>query len=234
MKTDTPAHPHPSLKHLEGVIFDMDGVIVDSEPRHQQAFMDIFHEIGYADNHAIQFEDYLGKSDRAVWDDFMEIHQPSFSIEDLTARKQNRLIDLLQSEQPIFETLPQLVEKLSQRFSLSVASGSLHPVIDVVLELEDLRRFFPTVVSVEDVLKGKPAPDIFLRAAEGMNVKPDKICVIEDSAAGVQAGKSAGMSVIAITNSLEPAALSMADFVVDDYESIESLLLGSSNKLNPQ
>ena len=164
----------------------------------------------------------------------MEIHQPSFSIEDLTARKQNRLIDLLQSEQPIFETLPQLVEKLSQRFSLSVASGSLHPVIDVVLELEDLRRFFPTVVSVEDVLKGKPAPDIFLRAAEGMNVKPDKICVIEDSAAGVQAGKSAGMSVIAITNSLEPAALSMADFVVDDYESIESLLLGSSNKLNPQ
>ncbi len=61
MSSIDPTHPHPSLRHIEGIIFDMDGVIVDSEPRHQQAFMDIFHEIGYADNHGIQFEDYLGK-----------------------------------------------------------------------------------------------------------------------------------------------------------------------------
>jgi len=225
ISNDSPL-PHPSLKHVEGVIFDMDGVIVDSEPRHQQAFMDIFHEIGYAHNHSIKFDDYLGKSDRAVWDDFIAIHQPEYSIEDLTARKQNRLIDLIQEEQPIFETLPELVEKLYPKFTLSVASGSLHPVIDVVLEIENLRRFFPTVVSSQDVAKGKPAPDIFLRAADLMKVSPDKICVIEDAAAGVQAGKSAGMSVIAITNSLPSSALVNADFVVSDYESIESLLLG--------
>ena len=199
---------------------------MDSEPRHQQAFMDVFHEIGYAENHNIQFDDYLGKSDRAVWDDFMAMHQPTFSIEDLTERKQNRLINLLQTEQPIFETLPELVEKLSKQFALSVASGSLHPVIDVVLEIQDLRRFFPTVVSVQDVPKGKPEPDIFLRAAELMEISPDKICVIEDSAAGVQAGKSAGMTVIAITNSLPAKALTKADFVVEDYSSIDSLLLG--------
>ena len=226
MTSVAPALPDPSLRHIEGIIFDMDGVIVDSEPRHQQAFMDIFHEIGYADNHGIQFEDYLGKSDRAVWDDFISMHQPPYSIEDLTSRKQNRLIDLIQKEKPIFETLPALVEKLARKFKLSVASGSLHPVIDVVLKLENLRNFFPNVVSSQDVPKGKPAPDIFLKAADSMLVSPDKICVIEDAAAGIQAGKSAGMTVIAITNSLPSSALSQADIVVSDYESIESLLLG--------
>lgn len=220
--------PHPSLRDIKGVIFDMDGVIVDSEPRHQRAFMDIFHEIGYGHNHSIRFEEYLGKSDRAVWDDFIAIHQPDYSLEDLTARKQNRLINLIKEEKPIFETLPGLLETLSKHFTLSVASGSLHPVIDVVLEIENLRRFFPTVVSSQDVAKGKPAPDVFLRAAEGMNINPAEICVIEDAAAGVQAGKSAGMTVIAITNSLESKALKQADFVVHDYESIEILLLGKS------
>ncbi|MDA7665788.1 HAD-IA family hydrolase, partial [Verrucomicrobia bacterium] len=68
--------------------------------------------------------------------------------------------------------------------------------------------------------------DIFLKAADSMQVSPDKICVIEDAAAGIQAGKSAGMTVIAITNSLPSSALSQADIVVSDYESIESLLLG--------
>ena len=190
---DNTSLPAPTLRHIKGVIFDMDGVIVDSEPRHQQAFMDVFHEIGYAETHGIRFEDYLGKSDRAVWDDFMIKHQPAFSIEDLTARKQNRLIDLIRIEEPIFETLPELVEKLSKQFILSVASGSLHPVIDSVLELQNLRRFFPTVVSIQDVPRGKPAPDVFIRASEEMGVSPQAICVIEDSAAGVQGGKSAGM-----------------------------------------
>jgi beta-phosphoglucomutase-like phosphatase (HAD superfamily) len=219
--------PHPSLEHITGVIFDMDGVIVDSEPRHQQAFMEVFHEIGYADIHGIQFEKYLGKSDQSVWVDFMDLHRPPFSIEDLTQRKQDRLIDLIRSEEPIFETLPELVEKLSRHFTLSVASGSLHPVIDAVLELQDLRRFFPTVVSIQDVPRGKPAPDVFLKAAKDMGEPPEKICVIEDSAAGVQAGKAAGMQVIAITNSLDANSLNQADFVVKDYETIESLLLGT-------
>ena len=218
--------PYPDLRAIRGIIFDMDGVIVDSEPRHQRAFMEVFHEIGYADIHGIAFENYLGKTDRAVWEDFMVLHRPSFSIDDLISRKQNRLIDLIRSEQPIFETLPELVEKLSQQFPLAVASGSLHPVIDAVLELQDLRRFFPTVVSVQDVAKGKPAPDVFLRAADLMGVAPSEICVIEDSAAGVEAGRAAGMKVIGITNSLAASKLNRADFVVEDYESIEGLLLG--------
>jgi HAD superfamily hydrolase (TIGR01509 family) len=216
--------PHPQLGHIKAVIFDMDGVIVDSEPLHQQAFMEIFDEMGYAKNHGITFENYLGKSDRAVWDDFIALHAPSPSLAELTKLKQDRLIELIQSKKPIFEPIPSLVEDLSHHLSLSVASGSMHAVIDVVLELRGLRRFFPTVVSAQDVAQGKPSPDIFLRAAQGMGVPPEQICVIEDAPSGVQAGKSAGMQVIAITNSMESDGLAKADFVVDDYASIVALL----------
>ena len=67
-----------TLKHIiaKGIIFDMDGVIVDSEPRHQRAFMEVFQDLGYGANHGIAFDDYLGKSDQAVWDDFVAMHHP--------------------------------------------------------------------------------------------------------------------------------------------------------------
>ena len=221
-----------NLKHItaKGIIFDMDGVIVDSEPRHQQAFMEVFQDLGYAANHGIQFDQYLGKSDQAVWDDFVAMHHPPQSMESLLQLKQNRLIELIRSERPLFEPIPKLISDLSASYCLSVASGSLHAVIDEVLKLEDLCAFFPTVVSVEDVQRGKPAPDVFLRAAELMQLEPRDLCVIEDSAAGVRAGKSAGMQVIAITNSLEANQLSEADWIVDDYLSIRELLLPGLNR----
>jgi len=80
-------------------------------------------------------------------------------------------------------------------------------------------------VSVEDVPRGKPAPDIFLRTAELLGESPESCWVIEDSAAGVHGALAAGMSVIAITNSLPSEKLAAATHVVDTYEEIETLLL---------
>lgn len=206
------------------MIFDMDGVIVDSEPRHIRAFQEVFSAMGYGDRHGMDFEAYLGRSDRALWMDFVAKHRPKESLEELTVWKQRRLIEIIREEQPIFEGLPDLVGKLAVGHRLAVASGSLHVVIEEVLALKNLRRFFETVVSVQDVAQGKPAPDIFLRAAELLGVKQGECCVIEDSAAGVAAGKAAGMTVIAITNSLSAARLAEADVVVRTYEEIEELL----------
>ena len=71
----------------------MDGVIVDSEPRHEQTFREIFHELGYGDRHGIRFHDYLGRSDRALWDDFIAKHRPAQTLEALTELKQSRFLD---------------------------------------------------------------------------------------------------------------------------------------------
>lgn len=213
------------MKEFDAVIFDMDGVIVDSEPRHQRAFQEIFEEMGMADTHGIEFSKYLGRSDRAVWLDFVEMHQPMQSLEELTALKQNRLIEIIRREKPLFNGLPELVEDLASTYPLAVASGSLHPVIDVVLEIDQLRKYFQTVVSVQDVAHGKPAPDVYLKAAKDLSVAPERCCVIEDAPAGVQAAKAAGMYTIAITNSIHSEALSKADLITHSYEEIRNRLL---------
>ncbi len=210
---------------FSAVIFDMDGVIIDSEPRHERAFLDVFEQMGYGQTHGIRFQEYIGRSDRAVWLDFIAAHNPKWTLEELTAWKENHLIELIRRDQPIFDGLPELVAKLASHYRLAVASGSVHPVIDEVLAMKSLRRFFPVVVSIQDVTKGKPAPDIFLRAAALLGVEPATCCVIEDSAAGVTAARAAGMTAIAITNSLPAEKLAHATHIVRTYEEIERLLV---------
>src|SRR4051812_39447540 len=215
------------MKQYQAIIFDMDGVIIDSEPLHERAYLELFSELGYAQTHGINFDDYLGRTDKALIEDFVARHQPAFTVEYLSDRKKDRFLQIVRKEEPIFEDLPELVQRLAARYPMGVASGSLHPVIDAVLALKNLRQHFRVCVSSSDVANGKPAPDIFLHTAKLMNVAPRDCCVIEDSAAGVAAARAAGMDVIAITNSLPRAKLTGATHIVDSYAEIDLLLLAS-------
>lgn len=213
------------MKPVKAVIFDMDGVIIDSEPRHEQAFREIFAEMGYGDRHGIDFPAYYGRTDRALWEDFIALHHPSQSLQELSTWKQQRFLDIIRQEQPVFPSIPALIEKLSKEYPLGLASGSLHPVIDVVLSLRNLRPFFKTVVSIQDVPRAKPFPDVFLHAAQLLDYSPGDCVALEDSAAGIEAALAAGMQVIAITNTLPAERLSKATHVVRTFEEIEDLLL---------
>jgi HAD superfamily hydrolase (TIGR01509 family) len=139
--------------------------------------------------------------------------------------KSRHVVDLIRSEQPLFEGLPALLEELAARYSLALASGSERSIVEEVLRLQDLGRFFSAVVTDSEIKRGKPAPDIFLRAAELLRVAPEDCCVIEDSKPGVAAGLAAGMRVIAITNTHAAEELRQATRVVGTYEEIERLLL---------
>jgi HAD superfamily hydrolase (TIGR01509 family) len=213
------------MKQLEAIIFDMDGVVVDSEPHHERAFRAVFEEMGYGDNHGMDFTAYYGRSDESLWLDFIARHRPVQRLPQLLEWKQSRLLKMLEEEEPVFAEIPELVEKLAGRYRLAIASGSTHAVINVVLKMKNLRRFFPVAVSVEDVARGKPAPDVFLRAAEMLKVAPEAACVIEDAEAGVEAALAGGMTVIGITNSLPAERLARATKVVKTYHEMERLLL---------
>ncbi len=207
------------------VIFDMDGVIVNSEPLHERAFYDVMNQLGYGEHHGIRVADYIGRSDFELWKDFIARHRPSQSMDELLALKRQRLIQLMAHADPIFRGLPELVAKVAAHYPLALASGSERPFIEAVLGLKDLRRFFPVVVNAADVKHGKPAPDIFLLAARLLGAVPANCWVIEDSKPGVMAGLAAGMRVIAITNTHPPEELSQSTHVVRSYDEIERLLL---------
>ena len=178
------------MKDFRAVIFDMDGVIVNSEPHHERAFYDVIHELGYDGLGGLKFADYVGRSDFELWVDFIAKNKPAQTLEELLARKRQR-------------------------------------VMEVMLSLKGLHRFFSVVVSASDVKHGKPAPDIFLRAAELLKVKPKDCVVIEDSKPGVAAGLAAGMKVIAITNTYPATEICQATHVARTYEEIGQVLLGS-------
>jgi len=213
------------MRPCQAIIFDMDGVIVDSEERHERAFLEVVREIGYGDKLHLRFADYIGRSDQELWVAFVASHQPPQSAAELLAMKRERVVELIRREQPLFDGLPDLIEKLAVRYALGLASGSERPVVEEVLKLEGLGRFFSAVVSDSDIQRGKPAPDIFLRAAELLNVAPQVCCVVEDSKPGVAAGLAAGMQVIAITNTHPARDLQHATRVVRTYAEIERLLL---------
>jgi HAD superfamily hydrolase (TIGR01509 family) len=215
------------MNEFRAVIFDMDGVIVDSEPRHERAFLDVVTQLGYGANHGVEFSKYIGKTDREVWLDFVERHQPAHSLDSLLAMKRERVLEILRRDQPLFAGLPELIEKLTGRYRLALASGSEPLVVQEVLKFRGLRQFFSAVTTSSEVKHGKPAPDIFLRSAQLLEVEPRNCWVIEDSKPGVAAGLAAGMSVIAITNTHPAAELVHATRVVRTYEEIAGILLPS-------
>jgi len=208
------------------VIFDMDGVIVDSEPRHERAFREVVAEIGYDGRHGIDFSDYVGRSDQELWVDFVAKHQPPHTLDELLARKRGRVVEIIRRDQPLFAGLPELVEKLAARAPLALASGSERTIVEEVLSLRDLRRHFRAACRGSGIQRGKPAPDLVLRAARLLGVDARDCWTIEDSKPGIAASLAAGMRVIAITNTHPAAELRNATHVVSDYAQIEKLLLG--------
>jgi HAD superfamily hydrolase (TIGR01509 family) len=209
---------------VKAIIFDMDGVIVNSEPRHERAFLDVVEEIGFGGRHGLRFADYIGRSDTELWVDFVAKNRPNQSLQELLKRKRDRVIEIIRRERPLFPGVSALVRQVSKHYKLALASGSERPVVEEVLKLDGLAKHFPVVVTGSDVTRGKPAPDIFLKAAHLLEVPPSTTWVIEDSKPGVAAGLAAGMQVIAITNTHPAEQMKNAAFVVSSYEEIARLL----------
>ena len=198
----------------------MDGVIVDSEPRHEQAFFEVVREIGYGDRHGIQFADYVGRRDQDLWLDFMAKHNPPHALDELLARKRARVLEIIRREQPVFTGLPDLVRKLAARVPLALASGSERQVVEEVLNLGGLRDYFRVTVSGSDITRGKPDPQIFLQTAALLGLAPAECWVIEDSKPGIAAALAANMRVIAIANTHPVEELQAATAVATTYEEI--------------
>jgi len=212
--------------HIKAIIFDMDGVIVDSEPLHKESFLQIWKELGYENNHGIHFPDFYGTSDRTVWKAFIDKHQPKMHIDELISLRKQRLIKLLRDKKPIFDGVLPLIQHLASYCPIGLATGSVHHIIDEILKMDELRQYFRCIVSSEDVSLPKPSPEIFLLASKKLNVEPKYCCVIEDTINGVKAGKAAGMYVVAITNtfSIHQLSKSGADLVCQSYTEITNNL----------
>lgn len=209
---------------IGAVVFDLDGVIVDSEQVWDTAREALARERGGRWHERAQ-QDMMGMSS-VEWSRYMhDVIGLKDPPEEISAEVVRRLEAIYRKELPLIDGAAEAVARLAERWPLGVASSSNRPIIDLVLDLSGLDRFFRATVSSEEVPRGKPSPDVYIEAARRLGSDPEETAAIEDSRNGILSAKAAGMRVIAIPNERFPPgeeALAEADVV-----------LGSISELTP-
>ena len=202
---------------VEAVVFDLDGVLLDSEQLWSDAKEQLVHERGgmWPDDAT---RTMMGMSSRE-WSRYLhdELHV-DMTPDAISAAVVERLEALYRERLPLLPGATEAVESLAARWRLGLATSSNPEIIDLFLELADLGRFFEVTVSSEEVPRGKPAPDVYLEAARRLGVAPAHCVAIEDSTNGLRAAAAASMSVVAVPNPHfppEPDALRLAAVVLD-------------------
>jgi HAD superfamily hydrolase (TIGR01509 family) len=198
---------------IEAVVFDLDGVLLDSEQVWDEVREELVKERGGRWHDRAQTE-MMGMSS-IEWSRYMhdELGVPDPPRE-ISADVVRRLEEVYRKRLPLIDGAHEAVERLAARWPLGLASSSNREVIDLVLDLSGLARFFRVTVSSEEVPRGKPEPDVYLEAARGLGVPPERCAAVEDSHNGIRSAKAAGMRVIAIPNQHYPPgeqALALAD-----------------------
>lgn len=184
---------------IKAVIFDLDGTLVDSEPNYFESDRRLLAEYGIQDFDAELKSKYIGIGSRAMLEDIMKNYQINESIENLLVKKNQYYLEIARQNTVVFAEMKKFLHGVKERgYAMALASGSSPEVIEVILEVTELKPYFEVILSAEDVKKGKPAPDIFLEAAKRLGISPESCLVIEDSQYGVEAAKSAAMYCIAL------------------------------------
>jgi HAD superfamily hydrolase (TIGR01509 family) len=189
----------------DAVIFDLDGVLLDSEQLWNEAKEALVRERGgrWHDDAATDMMGMSSPEWSAYLRDDLEVPLDAEAINDDVVR---RMRDGYARELPLLPGAQQAVRSLSAHWPLGLASSSNRELIDLVLELAHLTDAFTATVSSEEVARGKPSPDVYLEAARRLAVDPARCVAIEDSSNGLRAAVAAGMTVIAIPNPHYPPA----------------------------
>jgi len=213
----------------EAVVFDLDGVLLQSEEVWDAVRERYVREAG-------------GRYDEEVQRAMMGMSAPEWSRylheeadvrqdpEDINRDVVERMLEAYRSELPLLPGAVDAVRRTAESFPLGLASSSNREVFEAVLDLAGIVDCFGATVSSEEVARGKPAPDVYLEAARRLGVEPECCTAVEDSHAGIRSAKSAGMRVVAIPNASYPPddeALELADAVVGSLDELTvSVLTG--------
>lgn len=222
---------------VKAVIFDMDGVMIDTEPLWQTAEKEIFTALGVPVNDkSCEITKTMTTTevtqfwyDRSPW-----ANKKLYEVEQMVV---SRVLDLIEKRECEISGVKSFITKLkSKGFKLGVATNSPFVVIPVVLRKVGVTDFFDTISSAESEVKGKPDPAIYLRTSEKLNVNPENCIVIEDSYSGMLAAKRAGMTVVAFTNGNRDVDLTHADYKIDNFDSLNLEIFrkpGDDSKCTP-
>ena len=228
---------------LRAIIFDMDGVICDSEPIHMQAFQAVLKSEGIMITDQEYYDKYLAHDDRGSFESALEAHQrPPPEVKRMNAllsAKARAFDGLMKKRMIIYPGADAFVRKAVKKYALALASGARRLEVEYVLKKAKIRDVFSAIVSADEVKNGKPQPEAFLRALELLNatrlegtraIQVSETLVIEDSPRCIRTAKALGMKTAGMASSYKPEELKEAHLVIDtlvglDVETLEKLFV---------
>jgi HAD superfamily hydrolase (TIGR01509 family) len=218
---------------LKALIFDMDGVLVDSMPFHAAAWKKAFLDMGMViqDEDIYAIEGSNPRNGLPLLIRKARKEPEAFDFETITAiyrQEFNRIFKL-----KAFDGMRECLELLKSRFLLSVVSGSDRFIVNRIID-QLFPDVFDTVVTGDDVLNSKPDPDPFLKAVELLNVGKKECIVIENAVLGVEAAKKADIYCIGVPTYVKPSELDRADLVVGDHQKLMEHLLSLETLFGPE
>ena len=213
------------MRAIEAAVFDMDGVLVDTERDWDAARRSVAEALG-GEWSPSATTDMIGMS-APEWSAYMhdELGVKAEPVE-IDRRVVAEMLDRVGGGPPLLPGAADAVRALAARWPLGLASSANREVIDAVLDASGLAPLFTVTVSSEEVARGKPAPDVYLAAAEALGVAPSAVVAIEDSANGIRSAAAAGMQVVALPNAHYPPgpeALAQADVVIESLAELDRL-----------
>ena len=219
----------------EAVIFDFDGVIVDTEPLHYAAFQRLLEPLGMGFSWEQYVETYMGFDDRDAFVEAFKANGTGLSTADLQSfidRKAGLFQEIIRDGISAYPGVVDLIRSIrASRTPLAISSGALRSDIAPILETLGIADCFDVIVTAEDVAKSKPDPECYrlahtrLNEFRLLNLLPRQVIAIEDTPAGIAAAKGAGLCVIAVTNSYPATYLTQADKIVETLDPAETLLV---------
>lgn len=215
------------MRPHKAIIFDLDGVLWDGEPLYHEAFNVVLKPRG----HVVTPEEYtqiIGNSVEAAWEWVLNRFRITEPPEDFYRRYDEAVLYLMREPIQPLPGVPDLIAELKRRgIPVGLASASLRNWVDATLVGLGLEGQFLTTVSASEVENAKPAPDLYLRAAEDLGVDPTSCVAVEDTRTGVRSAKAAGMYAIQVrasSTALDP--IDEADAVIQDYSEFDLSLFG--------
>jgi HAD superfamily hydrolase (TIGR01509 family) len=201
---------------IKGVLFDMDGVLVDSEPFICRAAIMMFEELGVKVLPE-DFYPFVGMGENRYIGGVAENHGAKVDIERVKARTYEIYENIVRGKLSPLPGAPEFISECRKRgFRLALATSADRVKMEVnLVEIGLPPATFDAIVTGLDVLNKKPFPDIYLKAAEMIGLKPQECLVAEDAASGIKAGKAAGCKCLAVTSSFDPGVLAEADWICD-------------------
>ncbi|HEY3198566.1 MAG TPA: HAD family phosphatase [Nitrospirales bacterium] len=217
---------------LKAILFDFDGVLVDTEPLHFQAFQKVLASEGIPLSETDYYAKYVGFDDKgcfqAVFTENGRTVTPE-TIRGLVDRKAALFLEQLKTNLVVYPGITDFVTMTAQRYRLAVVSGALRHEIEYSLEVAGIRRQFEQITAAQDVRNGKPDPEGYLHALRHLNrhapLTAPECLVIEDTVPGIRAAHEAGMRCLAVANTFTPHELSLADAVTSTLENYDLVSL---------